>query len=49
MARWSLNSQDIKEEGLSIAVFADWYNIDVMKKINFFDDNTRQWWTPATG
>lgn len=20
-----------------------------MKKINFFDDNTRQWWTPATG
>ena len=20
-----------------------------MKKIKFFDENTRQWWTPATG
>eukprot|EP01087_Luapelamoeba_hula_P020230 TRINITY_DN6871_c0_g1_i1.p1 TRINITY_DN6871_c0_g1~~TRINITY_DN6871_c0_g1_i1.p1 ORF type:complete len:1117 (+),score=136.46 TRINITY_DN6871_c0_g1_i1:101-3451(+) len=41
--------KDVEEEGLSVAVFADWYNLDVMRKIKFFDENTRQWWTPATG
>jgi membrane-bound transcription factor site-1 protease len=40
--------QDIKE-GLSIAVFADWYNVDLFAKIKFFDENTKQWWTPITG
>lgn len=40
--------QDIKE-GLSIAVFADWYNVDLFAKIKFFDENTKQWWTPVTG
>ena len=30
-------------------VFADWYNVDVMKKIKFYDENTRQWWMPETG
>jgi len=41
--------KDIALHGLSLAVFADWYNVDVMKKIKFFDENTRQWWTPVTG
>jgi membrane-bound transcription factor site-1 protease len=41
--------QDVEEKGLSIALFADWYNVDVMRKIKFFDENTKQWWTPATG
>lgn len=41
--------EDIVEHGLSVVVFADWYNTDVMKKIKFYDENTRQWWTPATG
>lgn len=27
----------------------DWYNTEVIEKIRFFDDNTRQWWTPLTG
>eukprot|EP01117_Protostelium_nocturnum_P001157 TRINITY_DN1147_c1_g1_i3.p1 TRINITY_DN1147_c1_g1~~TRINITY_DN1147_c1_g1_i3.p1 ORF type:complete len:1066 (-),score=261.97 TRINITY_DN1147_c1_g1_i3:935-4132(-) len=40
---------DIKEKGLSVVVFADWYNIETMKNIVFFDQNTRQWWSPATG
>lgn len=25
------------------------YNISVMNKIKFYDENTRQWWTPNTG
>lgn len=30
-------------------VFADWYNVTVMRKIEFFDENTHQWWMPDTG
>lgn len=37
------------EQGLSILLFADWYNVTVMKKIKFFDENTHQWWLPPTG
>ncbi|XP_054278067.1 membrane-bound transcription factor site-1 protease-like [Macrosteles quadrilineatus] len=37
------------DAGLSLIVFADWYNITVMKKVKFFDENTRQWWMPDTG
>ena len=40
---------DVEEKGLSLVVFADWYNSDVMKKIKFYDENTRQWWMPDTG
>ena len=40
--------QDVKE-GLGLIVFADWYNVDTMVKMRFFDDNTRSWWTPVTG
>ena len=29
--------------------FLDWYNIEVMKKLRFYDENTRQWWMPDTG
>jgi len=41
--------QDVEKNGLSLVVIADWYNVDVMRKIKFFDENTQQWWTPATG
>ncbi|KAK3746384.1 hypothetical protein QZH41_018216 [Actinostola sp. cb2023] len=41
--------RDIKEKGLSVIVIADWYNIPVMRKIKFYDENTRQWWMPDTG
>lgn len=37
------------DSGLSLIVFADWYNVTVMKKVKFFDENTRQWWMPDTG
>ena len=29
------------DSGLSLIVFADWYNVTVMKKVKFFDENTR--------
>jgi len=40
---------DVLNRGLGLAVFADWYNVDSMVKMRFFDDNTRSWWTPVTG
>ena len=41
--------QDVVEEGLGLLIFAEWYNVDTMVKMKFFDDNTRSWWTPVTG
>jgi membrane-bound transcription factor site-1 protease len=41
--------RDVSEKALSVVVFGDWYNTDVMTKIKFFDENTRQWWMPSTG
>ena len=32
--------QDV-EKGLSVVVFADWYNVSIMKKVKFFDENTK--------
>ncbi|XP_047308533.1 subtilisin-like protease SBT6.1 isoform X1 [Impatiens glandulifera] len=40
---------DIVHTGLGLIVFSEWYNIDTMVKMRFFDDNTRSWWTPVTG
>ena len=36
-------TEDINMRGLSLLVFADWYNVDTMVKMRFFDDNTRSW------
>ena len=32
-----------------LLVFADWYHLDTIHKLRFFDDNTRSWWDAATG
>ncbi|KAE9464518.1 hypothetical protein C3L33_03634, partial [Rhododendron williamsianum] len=40
---------DVINTGLGLAVFSEWYNLDTMVKMRFFDDNTRSWWTPITG
>ncbi|XP_061374496.1 subtilisin-like protease SBT6.1 isoform X2 [Gastrolobium bilobum] len=40
---------DVINTGLGLAIFAEWYNVDSMVKMRFFDDNTRSWWTPVTG
>ena len=29
------------DTGLSLIVFADWYNVSVMRKVKFYDENTR--------
>ena len=42
-------SMDIKEKGLGLVVFGDWYNSDLLHSVKFFDENTREFWTPATG
>eukprot|EP01018_Ginkgo_biloba_P001924 Gb_20792 [translate_table: standard] len=41
--------EDVQVHGLGLVVFADWYNVETMVKMKFFDDNTRSWWTPVTG
>lgn len=40
---------DVFNTGLGLAVFSEWYNVETMVKMRFFDDNTRSWWTPVTG
>ncbi|CAN7114522.1 unnamed protein product [Brassica rapa subsp. narinosa] len=40
---------DVINTGLGLILFAEWYNVDTMVKMRFFDDNTRSWWTPVTG
>uniref|UniRef100_A0A8C4QCE9 Membrane-bound transcription factor site-1 protease n=1 Tax=Eptatretus burgeri TaxID=7764 RepID=A0A8C4QCE9_EPTBU len=37
------------DRGLSVFVVADWYNVSIMQKVKFYDENTRQWWMPDTG
>lgn len=41
--------RDVEDDGLSVIIFADWYNTAVMQKIRFYDENTRRWWIPETG
>lgn len=40
---------DITSKGMSLIVFADWFNASVIKNAKFYDENTRKWWTPLTG
>jgi hypothetical protein len=40
---------DVKEQGLALVVFAEWYNAASLGSMRFYDDNTRSWWLPATG
>jgi membrane-bound transcription factor site-1 protease len=41
--------KDIRVHGLGLLVFADWYELESVKKMRFYDDNTRSWWEAATG
>ena len=40
---------DVVERGLSLIVVAEWYNLQVMREVKFWDENTASWWTPETG
>ena len=41
--------EDVKKKSLNLIVFADWYDEEVMKQSNYFDENTHSWWVTATG
>ncbi len=41
--------EDVISKGLSLIVFAEWFNASVIKEAKFYDENTRKWWTPVTG
>jgi hypothetical protein len=40
---------DVENKGLNLIVFGEWYNLENIQRMRFFDDNTRSWWTPVTG
>ncbi|CAK9294947.1 unnamed protein product [Gordionus sp. m RMFG-2023] len=40
---------DVENAGLSLIVIGEWYNTTVMKRVKFYDENTRHWWIPDTG
>ena len=40
---------DVTNKGLSVIVFAEWYNTSVINVAKFFDENTRKWWTTVNG
>jgi len=42
-------ARDVREEGLGLVLFADWYEEATLEKIKFFDDNTHYEWHAATG
>jgi membrane-bound transcription factor site-1 protease len=35
--------EDVVSKGLSLIVFAEWYNTSVIRSAKFFDENTRKW------
>lgn len=41
--------QDVEKHGLGLVLFPEWYSLDAMGRMHFYDDNTRSWWTPVTG
>jgi len=41
--------ESVTSKGLSLIVFADWYNSSVITNAKFYDENTRKWWIPVTG
>ena len=42
-------SEAVVKQGMNLVVFGEWFNLDSMSQMKFYDDNTRSWWTPATG
>ena len=40
---------DVMNKGLSVIIFADWYNEQLINDVRFFDDNTRSLWDALTG
>lgn len=40
---------DVTERGLGLLIAADWYDLETIHKMRFYDDNTRSWWEAVTG
>lgn len=40
---------NVREDGLSVVVMADWFDTEVIAQARFFDESTRSWWEPVTG
>ena len=40
---------DVRNKGLSVLVVCDWWNAEIMNKIQYFDENTRSTKFPLTG
>ena len=38
---------DVRDRGLTLIVFADWYNAEAMRRVEFHDDSTRRWMRPV--
>jgi membrane-bound transcription factor site-1 protease len=41
--------EDINQRGLSLLVAAEWHHKGMIRKLQFYDENSRQWWFPYTG
>ena len=41
--------KDVKDHGLGLIIFSDWYDLETLRNLRFYDDNTRSWWESATG
>ncbi|XRB20494.1 membrane-bound transcription factor site-1 protease [Pseudoscourfieldia marina] len=41
--------RDVVEDKLDLIVLAEWFNVEQMRRLRFYDDNTRSWWTPPVG
>ncbi|CAM0512155.1 unnamed protein product [Fasciola hepatica] len=40
---------DVTQKGLSLIVFAEWYNTSLIEALQFYDTNTKRLWIPETG
>uniref|UniRef100_A0A5K3EU17 Secreted protein n=1 Tax=Mesocestoides corti TaxID=53468 RepID=A0A5K3EU17_MESCO len=40
---------DVHKRGLSLVVFAGWFNASVQEALKFYDANTKRLWVPITG
>jgi len=41
--------KNIKKSKINLALFSDWYDVDVMKKLAFYDENAMKFSSPVTG
>jgi subtilisin family serine protease len=40
---------DVHGGGMSLVVFAEWYDEGMVSRSGYFDESSRSWWSPTTG